>query len=72
MLEQFPDSNITMLTEVVKRYRAINAWANTPVFNKEGYERLLDIMQEAGELDKRVNFDIIVDTSIAKKVANNG
>ena len=29
-------------------------------------------MQEAGELDKRVNFDIIVDTSIAKKVANNG
>ncbi len=71
MLEQFPDSNITMLTEVVKRYRAINAWANTPVFNKEGYERLLDIMQEAGELDKRVNFDIIVDTSIAKKVANN-
>lgn len=71
MLKQFPDSTLENLTEVVKRYRSINAWANTPVFNKSGYERLLDIMQEANELDNRVEFSKIVDTSIAEKVVND-
>lgn len=70
MLKQFPDSNVESLTEVVKRYRAINAWATTPVFNEEGFERLMDIMAEAGELEKRAEFEVIVDTEIAKKVVN--
>ena len=70
MLNQFPDSNLESLTEVVKRYRAINAWANTPIFNEEGFERLMNIMEEAGELDQRADFDVIVDTEIAKKVVN--
>lgn len=68
MLNQFPDSTLESLTEVVKRYRDINAWANTPVFNEEGFERLMDIMEEAGELDKRVDFNILVDVEIAKNV----
>ena len=70
MLKQFPDSNLESLTEVVKRYREINAWASTPIFSKEGYETLLNIMEEAKELDKRVEFSKIVDTSIAEKVVN--
>ncbi len=70
MLNQFPDSNLESLTEVVKRYRAINAWANTPIFNEEGFERLMNIMEEAGELDQRADFEVIVDTEIAKKVVN--
>ena len=37
MLKQFPDSSLEDLTEVVKRYRDIDAWAKTPVFNKEGF-----------------------------------
>jgi NitT/TauT family transport system substrate-binding protein len=71
ILNQFPDSNIKDLTEVVKRYRNINAWAKTPVFNKDGFERLMDIMEEAGELDKRVEFSNIVDIKIAEKVVND-
>lgn len=71
MLKQFPDSNLEALTEVVKRYRDINAWANTPVFNEEGFYRLMDIMEEAGELDKRVPFDKIVDVKIAEKVVKS-
>lgn len=71
MLKHFPDSNLESLTEVVKRYRSINAWASTPVFNENGYNTLLDIMEEAGELDQRVPFDKIVDIEIAKKVVND-
>lgn len=70
MLKQFSDSNLKELTEVVKRYRSINAWAKDPIFNKEGFEKLMDIMEEAGELDTRVDFEKIVDTTIAKKVVN--
>lgn len=70
MLKQFPDSNLESLTEVVKRYRAINAWAATPIFNEEGFEKLMDIMEEAGELDARADFNKIVDTSIAEKIVN--
>lgn len=68
LLKQFPDSNIESLTEVVKRYRNINAWAPTPIFNEEGFNRLMDIMEEAGELDKRVEYCKIVDTTIAENV----
>lgn len=68
MLNQFPDSDLESLTSVVKRYRDINAWAATPIFNEEGFERLMDIMEEAGELEKRADYNKIVDTTIAKKV----
>lgn len=71
MLKQFPDSTLESLTEVVKRYREINAWAPTPVFNEEGFNRLMDIMEEAGELEKRVEFSMIVDTEIAEKVVKS-
>ena len=70
MLKQFPDSNLESLTEVVKRYREINAWAKTPIFNEDGLEKLMDIMEEANELDERVEFNKIVDTTIAEKVVN--
>ena len=70
MLKQFPDSNLESLTEVVKRYREINAWAKTPIFNEDGFEKLMDIMEEANELDERVEFNKIVDTTIAEKVVN--
>lgn len=70
MLPYFSDSNVDNLTEVVKRYRSINAWATTPVFNEEGFNRLMDIMQLANELEKRADYNVIVDTKIANKIVN--
>ena len=55
---------------MVKRYRSINAWATTPVFNEEGFNRLMDIMQLANELEKRADYNVIVDTKIANKIVN--
>lgn len=68
MLKQFPDSNVESLTEVVKRYRSINAWSNDLYFTEDGFNRLMDIMDEAGELDKRADYNKIVNNEIVEKV----
>lgn len=64
----FTDSTIEDLTIVVARYRKADVWCDTPYFSEEGLNRLMDVMFEAGELDKRAPFDKIVDNSIVEEV----
>lgn len=64
----FKEQSIESLTIIVKRYREIDAWCSTPYFKQEGFEKLMDIMELAGELSKRVSFDVLVDNSIANKI----
>lgn len=71
MQKQFPDIDLKNLTEVVKRYRDINAWMDTPVFSEEGFNRLQDIMITASELENVVEFETLVDLEIAKRVVNS-
>lgn len=68
--DQFPDTDITVLEKVVSRYRSINAWKDTPVMDKEDLERLETVMETAGELSSRVDFNALVDNSFAEKAAN--
>ncbi len=65
---QFSDTSEEQLIKVIERYREIGAFAETPVLTQESYERLLDIMESAGELTQRTPFDKIIDNSIAEKV----
>lgn len=64
---QFPDTKVEVLTLVAQRYKDIDAWNTTPVMKQEALERLQDVMETAGELDKRVDFDKLVDNSFADK-----
>lgn len=64
----FPDNDIATLTQVVERYRSIGAWTETPVVQSQSIETLMDIMEDAGELDQRAPVDEIVDNTIAEKV----
>ena len=68
MLEQFPDTDVEVLEQVSARYRAIGAWNKTPVMKQEALERLMDVMEEAGELDARVDFSELVDNTFAEAV----
>ena len=67
LANQFPDTKIDVLTLVAQRYKDINAWNETPVMKQESLERLEDVMETAGELDKRVDFDKLVDNSFAEE-----
>ena len=68
ILDLFPDTDVTMLASSIERYKSIDAWKDTPVMSEESYNRLQDIMEEAGELDVRAPFDKIVNNSYAQKV----
>lgn len=66
MLPFFPDTSLEVMAQVVARYRAIEAWNRTPVMRQEALERLETVMESAGELEKRVDFDDLVDNTFAE------
>ena len=67
--DQFPDTDVEVLEKVSARYRSIGAWNEVPVMKEEALFRLMDVMEEAGELKARVTFDAVVDNTFAEKTA---
>jgi len=65
--DQFPDNDVKTLATVTQRHKDIDAWNETPVMKKEAFERMQDVMETAGELDARVDFDLLIDNSFAMK-----
>lgn len=63
----FPDSDEKILATVVKRYRDQDTWATTPNMKESAFNRLQDIMQEAGELAKRAPFEKLVVNEFAQE-----
>jgi NitT/TauT family transport system substrate-binding protein len=63
----FPDTDIKLLTTVVKRYKEQDTWCKNPVMIPETLDHLQEIIQTAGELDKRVPYDKIVTTKFAEE-----
>lgn len=56
ILNQFPDTSLNDLEEVVKRYREIDAWPKTTTFTEESFNHLQEIMQNSNQLDEKVPF----------------
>lgn len=68
ILPQFPDSDTETLTTIIERYKTQDTWKEDPVFSKEGFELIQDIMEQGGELSQRVPFEDLVRTDFAEKV----
>lgn len=66
---QFPDTSVELLTTVTQRHLDIDAWVQTPVMESYALDNLQDIMEQAGELKQRVEFDQLVDNSFAEQAA---
>ncbi len=60
ILDQFPDTSLKDLEEVIKRYRKIDAWPKTTNFSKESFDHLQDIMIDNGDLDKKVSYSKLI------------
>ena len=67
LMPSFPDTDIDILETVVQRYKDIDAWNETPIMTEESFNRLQDVIEEAGELTTRVRFDAIVNNSYAEE-----
>ncbi|QXM05543.1 ABC transporter substrate-binding protein [Crassaminicella indica] len=65
--QQFPDADISILTAVAKRYKEQDTWKPDLILTEEGLNHMMDIIELAGELDKRAPYEKIVTTKFAKK-----
>lgn len=69
--EHFKETSIDDLTKVMKRYKDIDAWCQTPFFEEASLTKLMEVMEIANELDKRAPYDKIVDNTFANKAMAN-
>lgn len=67
ILDYFPDTSLNDLTEIIKRHREIDSWFTTTYIEKEDFDHIQEIMESAGELEKRAPFSELVDNSYSKK-----
>ncbi len=63
---QFPETDMDTLTTIVNRYYEQDTWKENLVFEKDSFELLQDILESAGELEKRVDYEQLVTTKFAK------
>ena len=64
----FEGTTLDLLTSAINNYQQYDVWMDSPVTNAEAFERLQDIMQNAGELTQRVDYNVIVDNTAANKI----
>ena len=64
--EFFPDTDLEMLTKSIQSYKDIDAWNENPILKEESFNRLQDVMIEAGELENKVPYDKIVNNKYAE------
>ncbi len=65
--EFFPGTDLDTLEAAIQSYKDIDAWNDTPILTQESFERLEDVMTEAGELEKQVPYDKLINNTYAEK-----
>ena len=66
---QFAETDLDTVTTIVKRYYDQDTWKSNLIFEKESFELLEDILEDAGELKERVPYEKLVTTEYAAKAA---
>ena len=67
IVNQFPDLTINELAKMVKRYKDSDAWMKDTYFTEKSFDHLQDIMISAGELQEKVPYKKLVNTTFSKK-----
>lgn len=63
---QFKETDFDTLKIIVERYHSQDTWKTDTVFTEEAFELLQNILDEAGVLEKRVDYDVLVTTQFSK------
>ena len=67
----FPDTDIKMLESSIQRYKDIDAWNETPVLTEKSFNKLQDVIEEAGELTERADYTKVVNNKYAEQAVKN-
>ena len=68
LVPYFDGTSISSLEVSLDSYKAIDAWVTDMAMEESAFTRLQDIIESAGELERRVEFDEIVITDVAHAV----
>ncbi len=68
IIKQFPSTTITSIETSLKSYKNIDAWKKDLIATEASFNRLQDIMDNAGELPKRIAFEKLVNNSFAEEI----
>ena len=63
---QFAETDLSQITAIVKRYHEQDTWKTDTIFSEEAFELLQNILDEAGVLEKRVDYDVLVTTEFSQ------
>lgn len=67
----FEDTSLEDLMIVAQNYKKIDAWSSNPLLKEDSLNRLMNVMIEGGELEEKVPYDAIVNTTYAENTINN-
>ena len=63
---QFEETDMETLQTIVERYRVQDTWKTDTRLEKEAFDLLQDILDAAGELTQRVDYDVLVTTEYSE------
>lgn len=66
---QFKETDEDTIATIVGRYKDQDTWKGDTVFEKDSFELLENILEEAGELNERVPYDKLVTTAFSQEAA---
>ena len=63
---QFPETDVETIAAIVSRYKDQDTWKKDTVFEKESFDLLQNILEEAGALNMRVPYEDLVTTEFSE------
>ncbi|MCM1122502.1 MAG: ABC transporter substrate-binding protein [Eubacterium sp.] len=67
---QFEETDLDTITTIVERYASQDTWKKDLIFEEDSFTLLQNILEEAGELDERVPYADLVNTSFAQQAVH--
>lgn len=69
MPPRFKETDAATIAAIVERYKDQDTWKKDTVFEKDSFELLENILEEAGQLKERVPYEDLVTTVYSEKAA---
>lgn len=63
---QFKETDLKTITTIISRYYEQDTWKTDLIFEKDSFDLLQDILESAGELEKRAPYEDLVNTKFAQ------
>lgn len=68
---QFKETDLDTITTIVERYYDQDTWKENLIFEKDSFELLQDILEDAGELNTRAEYEKLVQTEYAQRACES-